>query len=34
VFDQSGYVATDADLLNIWWPELRDWLDKDFAGID
>jgi len=34
MFDQSGYVATDADVQNIWWPELRDWLDKDFAGID
>jgi hypothetical protein len=34
VFEQSGYVATDSDVQNIWWPELRDWLDKDFVSID
>ncbi len=32
-FVQTGYVEIDQDVQSIWWPELRDWLDKDFAGI-
>jgi hypothetical protein len=33
-YQQAGYVEDDPDVLNVWWPELRDWLDKDFTGID
>ena len=31
--DQGGYVEDDADVMGIWWPDLKDWLDKDFRGI-
>jgi len=33
-YDQDGYVDDDSDVTNVWWPELRDWLDKDFKGIE
>jgi hypothetical protein len=33
-YQQDGYVADDPDVANVWWPELRDWLDKDFKGIE
>jgi hypothetical protein len=33
-YEQDGYVNEDPDVDDIWWPELRDWLDKDFTGIE
>jgi hypothetical protein len=34
LLDQSGHVGDDPDVIDIWWPDLLDWLGKDFAGID
>lgn len=31
--EQDGYVEDDPDVIGVWWPELKDWLDKDFIGI-
>jgi hypothetical protein len=31
--DQGGHVEDDADVMGIWWPDLKDWLDTDFRGI-
>ena len=33
-FEQAGYVADDPDVTDVWWPDLKDWLDKDFTGIE
>jgi hypothetical protein len=33
VFKQTGDVETDSDVQKVWWPELKNWLEKDFAGI-
>ena len=31
---QDGYLSdNDPDVSAIWWPELKDWLDKDFVAI-
>jgi hypothetical protein len=31
--DQDGYIEDDADVTSIWWPDLKDWLDKDLPQI-
>jgi hypothetical protein len=33
VFKQTGNVEPDSDVRKVWWPELKDWLEKDFASI-
>jgi hypothetical protein len=32
--DQDGYVDNDPDVIGVWWPDLKEWLEKDFTGID
>lgn len=32
--EQQGYVSGDPDVTGVWWPDLKDWLEKDFTGID
>jgi hypothetical protein len=32
-FTQVSNVAPDSDVGAVWWPELKDWLDKDFTSI-
>jgi hypothetical protein len=31
---QDGYVEADTDVSDVWWPDLKDWLEKDFTGIE
>jgi hypothetical protein len=30
---QNGNIDADKDVADVWWPDLRDWLEKDFTGI-
>ena len=33
--EQDGFqVVDDPDVTSVWWPDLKDWLEKDFTGID
>jgi hypothetical protein len=33
--EQDGFqVDDDPDVTGVWWPDLKDWLEKDFTGID
>jgi hypothetical protein len=35
LLEQDGFqVADDPDVKDVWWPDLKDWLEKDFTGID
>lgn len=30
---ENGYVQDDSDVVNIWWPELKDWLENEFLQL-
>jgi hypothetical protein len=32
--EQDGYIEDDPDVINIWWPELKEWLDKGFNSTE
>ena len=32
--EQAGYVNPDGDVNSTWWPDLKDWLAKDFQSIE
>ena len=34
LLEQDGSIDDDPDVIGVWWPELRDWLEKDFTGIE
>ena len=35
LLEQDGFqVDDDPDVTGVWWPDLKDWLEKDFTGID
>lgn len=35
LLEQDGFqVDDDPDVKGVWWPDLKDWLEKDFTGID
>lgn len=35
LLEQDGFqVEDDPDVTGVWWPDLKDWLEKDFTGID
>jgi len=35
LLEQDGFqVDDDPDVAGVWWPDLKDWLEKDFTGID
>jgi hypothetical protein len=35
LLEQDGFqVDDDPDVKAVWWPDLKDWLEKDFTGID
>ena len=35
LLEQDGFqVDDDPDIRGVWWPDLKDWLEKDFTGID
>jgi len=34
LLEQDGFqVDDDPDVTGVWWPDLKDWLEKDFTGI-
>jgi hypothetical protein len=31
--EQDGYVEDDPDVMNVWWPDLKGWIETEFSEI-